>query len=387
MGLWATSLVYTTLHSLVPFLAVTFSVLKAFGVQNQVEPLLAQALEPLGPKGAEITRWVVEFVTNQRVGVLGTVGMAYLFYTVISLIGKIEDSLNQIWRVRRSRSLARKFSDYLSVVLVGPVLVFTAFALTASAQSHWIVQRVLEIKPLGFILTTRVVPFLFLCAAFTFLYRFIPYTQVRLSSALVGGVTAGILWHLAGIGFAAFVAGSARYTAIYSSFAILILFLVWLYVGWLVILLGGEAAYFYQHPYLTQVFRGGHNGRFRERLALLALVEVTRRYLGEKPPWRPEELALALGVPVSSLEDLLDEFVQRGILLRTAEPEGIALGRPPEQVTAVEILDTLRGPEPVKSTNREEDAVSHILHDRDRAVRQGLEDVTLRSLANSPVRV
>ena len=212
-------------------------------------------------------------------------GVAVLFFTVISLVGKIEDSLNHIWRVRHPRSLARKFSDYLSVVLVGPVLVFTAFALTASAQSHWLVQRILEIKLLGLVVTTRVMPFVFLCAAFTFLYKFIPHTRVRFSSALVGGVTAGVLWQLAGLGFAAFVVGSARYTAIYSSFAILILFLIWLYVGWLIVLVGGETAYFYQHPYayLQEGSRGGQTHLFQERLAerlaLLALVEMTRRYL------------------------------------------------------------------------------------------------------------
>ena len=386
LSLRARGLTYTTLLSLVPLLAVTFSVLKAFGIQNQLEPVLAQTLEPLGPKGAEITSRIIEFVNNLRVGVLGVVGVAVLFYTVISLIDRIEDSFNHIWRVRRSRSLARKFSDYFSVVLVGPVLVFTAFALTASAQSYWLVQRILEITPSGFsmIRVTHLMPFVFFCAAFTFLYRFIPYTRVRLTSALVGGVVAGILWQLAGVGFAVFVTSSARYAAIYSSFAILILFLYWLYVGWLIVLVGGEVAYFHQHPsaYRQGVSREEQCHLFRERLALLALVRVTRCYLLGKPPWCPADLAAALGMPLSSLEDLIDEFVQRGTLLRTAEPQGITLGRPPEQVTVIEVLDALRGPESAESTGEQGNSVSGILHNRDQAVRQALEGVTLRSLAS-----
>jgi membrane protein len=280
LNLRATSLTYTTLLSLVPFLAVAFSVLKAFGVQNQLEPALAGVLAPLGPETIEITHRIISFVDKQQVGVLGAVGVAGLFYTVLSLIGKIEEALNTIWRVRRARSLGRQFSDYLSVVLVGPVLVFTALALTASAQSYWLVQRVLELNPFGWLvpLLTRLTPLLLLCTAFTFLYQFVPYTRVRLRSAVCGGVVAGLLWQVAGIGFTQFVASSSSYAAIYSSFAILVLFLIWLQIGWLIVLVGAEVAYNHQHPeaYRTNGSQASPSQRFQEQLALAALVELTR---------------------------------------------------------------------------------------------------------------
>ncbi|MDH5348008.1 MAG: YihY/virulence factor BrkB family protein, partial [Nitrospira sp.] len=120
----AAGLVFTTLLSLVPFLAVMFSVLKAFGIHHVIEPSLAQALEPLGPKGQEITTTIVRFVDNIKIGVLGVVGIGGLFYTTYSLIDKIEQALNAIWQVREGRTWGRKFADYLSAVLVGPVLVF-----------------------------------------------------------------------------------------------------------------------------------------------------------------------------------------------------------------------------------------------------------------------
>src|SRR5262245_64186345 len=181
LDLRAAGLVYSTLLSLVPFLAVTFSVLKAFGVHQQIEPFLERALEPLGPQGTDVTSYVIGFVNNLQVGVLGAIGVAGLFVTVISLIGQLEEALNQVWHVRRSRTLGRKFSDYLSVVLVGPVLVFTAFALTASAQSHWFVQGLLQNASLGFVVTlvTRVMPLVVLCIVFTFLYKFITISQVH----------------------------------------------------------------------------------------------------------------------------------------------------------------------------------------------------------------
>ena len=342
LSIRATSLVSTTLLSLVPFLAVTFSVLKAFGIHHQIEPLLAQGLEPLGEKGAEITTRIIEFVNNLKVGALGTVGVAGLFYTTFSLIDKIEEALNHIWRVRQARPLARKFTDYLSVVLVGPVLVFTAFATTASAQSYWLVQSILKIEPLGMALVwvTTLMPFILICVGFSFLYKFVPHTDVQYSSALVGGVSAGILWQIAGMVFASFVAGSAKYSAVYSSFAILIIFLIWVYVGWLIVLVGAQVAYYHQHPsaYLTRLRWKQDTSAFREHLALTMLVHMTRRYLAQEPPYQEPELAAKLGVPLSALEDVVEDFIDHGLVYRTVEPKGMMLGRPPDQVSVLEIL-------------------------------------------------
>lgn len=380
LSLQAISLTYTTLLSLVPFLAVTFSVLKAFGVQNLAAPFLAQMLEPLGAQGGEITDRILGFVENIQVGILGAVGMAMLFYTVVSLVATMEDALNHIWRLRRSRSWGQKFTAYLSAVLVGPVMAFTAFALTASAQSYWLVERLFNIRILEpvFALATSVMPVVLLCATFTLIYKLIPYTRVRLSSALIGGATAGILWQVIGAGFAAFVATSTRYAAIYSSFAIMILVLIWLYVGWLIFLIGAEVAYFHQHPnaFVREALRGGRGHLFQEWLALSALIEIARRHLSAEPPWQPAQLAALFGV--SSLGNLIDEFVRAGILLKCAEPEGVALARPPENVTVKEVLD-------IVGDARNQDAVNtgpaaDVLLRRNQAVQKALEGTTLRSL-------
>jgi membrane protein len=383
LDLRAAGLVYSTLLSLVPFLAVTFSVLKAFGIHQQIEPFLARALEPLGPQGADISGYVIGFVNNLQVGVLGAVGTAGLFFTVISLIGKIEDALNSIWRVRYPRALARKFNDYLSVVLVGPVLVFTAFSLTASAESNWVLQQFQQYESLHSVVTvvTRVMPLLFLCVAFTFVYKFVPNTQVHFRSAMIAGITAGLLWQIAGIAFAAFVASSAHYTAVYSSFAVLLLFLLWLYVGWLIVLVGGEVAYLHQHAATFATVRpAGRQGALSHmQLALATLVMITRRYLTQEPPWRLVELSTALQISTAELEELVDKFVQRRILLRTIEPEGLALGRLPEDIAVSEILDTVNGCEPL--TVAEDNPIARVLRRRDQAARQALEGLTLRSLA------
>jgi len=380
LSLQAMSLTYSTLLSLVPFLAVMFSVLKAFGVQNALEPFLARLLQPLGTGAAEITNRIINFVENIRVGILGAAGLAMLFYTVVTLVAKIEDALNQIWRLPRSRSWSQRVTAYLSVVLVGPVMVFTALALTASAQSYWLIERLVKIGFVSYLFTlaTSVMPFLLLWATFTFLYKLIPYTKVRLTSALIGGAAAGLLWQLVGVGFAAFVANSAQYEAIYSSFAIIIVFLIWLYVGWLIFLVGAEIAYFHQNPYafIREALHGSKGHRFREWLALAALIEITRCHFSDRPPSQPTDLAASLGV--SSLENLIDDFVRAGILLRSSEPEGVALARPPESVTVKEILDVVgdSAAQEIQNTGPAAD----ILLRRDRAVDDALKGLTLKSL-------
>ncbi len=387
LSIRATSLVSTTLLSLVPFLAVTFSVLKAFGVHQQFEPLLVQGLEPLGEKGSEIAGHIVEFVNNLKVGALGTVGLVGLFYTTFSLIDKIEEALNSIWRVRDARPLARKFTDYLSVVLVGPVLVFTAVATIASAQSHWLVQTILRVEPVGMAVLwmTAFMPFVLICLGFTFLYKFVPHTQVNISSALVGGVTGGVLWKIVGMLFASFVAGATRYSAIYSSFAILILFLLWLYIGWLIVLAGAQVAYYHQHPtaYLTRLRWKQHTAAFQEHLALTMLVHVTRQYMAGASPCQTPQLAATLGVPLSALETLVENFVNHGLLYRTAEPKGLTLGRPPERITVLEVLQVVAQKDATPADVGQEgtDPIRALLRQRDQAVREALAGATLAMLA------
>ena len=382
----AAGLVYTTLLSLVPFLAVMFSVLKAFGVHQQIEPVLAQALEPLGPKGQEITATIIGFVDNLKIGVLGVVGVAGLFYTTYSLIDKIEQALNAIWLVRQGRTWGRKFADYLSAVLVGPVLVVTAFGLLASVQSNTLVQRVLEIQPFGFLMlwAAKLVPFVILCALFTFLYKFIPHTHVRFDSALVGGVTAAVLWGIAGEAFAKFVAESANYSAIYSGFAVLILFLLWLYAGWLIVLIGAQFSFFHQHPtaYLSRLlWQQGTHG-FRERLALNLLVVLTRRHVNGERPLSPPELAIELNLPVSLVEDQVDHLVEYGLLGLMHKPEGVSLIKAPELISVKEVLDAAREGNPAEAhiPIDTSDPVVAVLRRRDEAVEKALAGHTLRSL-------
>jgi membrane protein len=271
-------------------------------------------------------------------------------------------------------------------VLVGPVLVVTAFGLLASVQSNTLVQHVLEIEPLGYLVVwaAKLMPFLMLCGVFTFLYKFIPHTQVRTTSALVGGIAAAILWGIAGELFAKFVAESAKYSAIYSSFAVLILFLLWLYTGWLIVLIGAQFSFFHQHPtaYLSRLLWQQGTYGFRERLALHLLVILARHYLRGQRPLTPQELAIELNLPVSLVKDEVEQLVEYGLLGLMAKPDGVALIKPPELISIKEVLDATRdgrgGDMPVAVDTS--DPVHGVLRRRDEAVEVALAGQTLRSL-------
>lgn len=392
LTLRAMGLVYTTLLSLVPLLAVSFSVLKAFDVHNQIEPVLANFMAPLGDKGVEITANIIGFVENMRVGVLGSLGLAVLIFTVVSLVQKIENAFNSIWHDTPTRSVLRRFSDYLSVMLVGPVLVFSAIGLTASMVSNRLVQKILAIEPFGtaFYLAGQVMPYLLIIAAFTFVYIFIPNTKVRLSSALTGGVIAGILWKTAGWGFAVFVAHSANYHAIYSGFAIVIIFMIWIYVSWLILLLGAQISFYHQNPqFLRQrVETPRLSAHVQEYLAYWLMRKIGTAFSrGETPP-RLSELAQRAQVPTDLLNEVEGALKREQLIRETAdEPPGLVPGRDLDTLTLAMIRRAIRTAHEETFTIDEralgDAALESIMQEVDAAADSALHERTLASIVES----
>lgn len=348
LTLYATSLVYTTLLSLVPLLAVSFSVLKGFGVHNQIEPLLSQALAPLGAQGAEVAEALIGYVDRTGVGVLGSVGLVILLYSVIALISKIEQVFNAIWHIEQPRPLVQRFSQYLSVLLVGPVLFFGAIGAAASLQRNALVQQVIAIEPFGFLFETAatLVPLLLITLAFVFVYVFVPNTRVHVRSAIVGALVAGLLWQAVGTLFATFMAGSTKYAAIYSTLAIAILFMMWIYIAWTILLIGASIAFYHQYPeYLTS--RSGDlrlSNRLRERLTLSVATAVAARYGSSARPWTADDLSHALAVPMTNVGIALKILEDGGFVLRTAgEPHGYVPAQAPEGIAVADVLRAVRG--------------------------------------------
>jgi membrane protein len=388
LSLRAMGLVYTTLLSFVPLLAFSFSVLKAMGVHNQMRPMLEQLLDPLGPQAAGLTDQIVGFVQHINVGVLGAVGVGFLVFTVISLVHKVEQAFNHTWRVRRPRGFAQRFSGYLSVLLVGPVLVFGALALTASLMSSAVVQGLMAIEPFGSLLRLgmRLAPYGLIIAAFTGVYVIIPNTRVKPSAALAGGVVAGVLWETVGWAFGAFMVGSTKYTAIYSGFAIVMLFLVWLFASWQILLVGAQVAFFVQHP--SHQRPGAEaptlGGRVRERLALLVMYAIGHRHFDGRPPPTAGTLTHRLGVPEAVTAGLLDDLAAAGLVLATGdEPPAWVPAADLERIPLARVLEAVRSAGDGAYPLPAEAAVDAVVEKVDRTVAGALAHATLRGLVQA----
>lgn len=390
LSMRAMSLVYTTLLSLIPLLAVSFSVLKAFGVHNQIEPALQNFLMPLGPRGEEISDTIIGFVDNVQVGVLGSVGLGLLFYTVVSLLQKVERAFNYAWQVSRHRPFVERFSDYLSVLLVGPVLVFSALGATASFMSSGLVQELATVPALGWMIETagRLIPYVFIIAAFSFVYVFVPNTRVRFGPALVGAIVAGVLWQTIGWGFAFFVVDSTKYAAIYSGFAILILFMIWLYLAWLILLVGASIAFYQQHPEYLRLSKRGISrvgSRQHERLGLLAMCLIAKRHFEGAPAPSADLLASELKMPMSPVTNCLELLLNKGLIIAvSSNSETYLPGRAPERIEVQTVLDALRRsdekPDPLSVGPAPGPSVAEILAAVEQAGARTLNGLTIRDL-------
>lgn len=380
--LHAMSLVYTTLLSIVPMLALSFSVLKGLGAHNELEPLLKNLVEPLGHQGEEIVTNVLVFVDNMQVGVLGSLGLAFLIFTVISLVQKVERSFNEIWRVSQIRPMGQRFSNYLSVIIVGPVLVVSAVGSTATLVGSDMVKNLLLIQPLGWMFSTlsSLMPYLMIMMLFTFVYIFIPNTRVRFKHALLGGVIAGAAWQTAIFGFTRFVVNS-NYEAIYSGFAVGILLLIWIYVAWLILLMGASVAFYSQHA--TQITRERvvePCARMDEMTALEIVYRVARQFDTAGGGLNVHELESELAVGPEVTERVIERLTMSTILsFAGGDADQLCPAQSLDRIALADVLYAIRRPDrskPEISSNLKE--VETVANQLDSAIEYAFSNVSLQ---------
>jgi membrane protein len=348
----AAALTYITLLSLVPFLAIAFSVLKGLGAQNALEPILQQFA---GDSDETISR-IIDYVNNTNVKTLGAIGLVFLLLAVISLMGNIEEAFNAVWGVSETRSIQRRFSDYLSVVVVGPVLLLAATSMTTSLQSQWMLQWLIQNTYLGgaILLLFQFLPYLSVSIAMVFLYIFIPNTRVSFASAVLGGVIAGTAWEMAQWGYFYFQVGVAKYNAIYGTLAALPIFLVWIYTSWLIVLFGLEIVFAHQHR--GRSLPGGSafttlTVTAREELAVALLLQVSTHFQKGGIPPSPHLLADELNVPLLPLETLFDQLERLGFLVATSGNwSGWLPAREPSELQVSDVISALRGTSELQAT-------------------------------------
>ena len=316
----ASALTFYSLLSIVPVLAMAFGVAKGFGFEKILEEQLFHEF----PGQTEVLSKVIEFANSMlattKGGIIAGIGLAVLFWTVVRVIGNIEIAFNDIWGITEHRSFGRKFSDYLSIILICPLLFIMAGSTTVfvTTQITLITEKIALIgyfKPLIFFFL-KALPLVVMWGLFTFLYVLIPNTRVKITSGLIAGIIAGSIYQMIQWGYIAFQVGTAKYNAIYGSFAALPLFLVWLQLSWLIVLFGAEISFASQNvdTYEFEPDCRKTSPYFKALLSLAITRLVIKNFSTGEKPLTAEDISRLMETPVRLVRELINNLVESGTL-------------------------------------------------------------------------
>lgn len=323
-SLRASALTLYSLLSVVPVAAMAFGIAKGFGFEKMLEQQLLQNI----PGQEEGILYIIDFarklLENTQGGLVAGIGVITLFWSVMKVLGNIESSFNHIWKVRESRNFAHKFSDYLSIMLIAPVLV-----ISASSVSVFISVRVRDITEntellevfSPFILSTlKLSPYVIIWILFSFIYIFMPNTRVKFWSGVFAGVLAGTIYQLVQAGYIYFQVKISNYNAIYGSFAALPFFVMWLQLSWYVVLFGAETSFFHQHRQTWHSYQ--HYARLspylHKLLALHIAHLIVKNFAQGRPPLNADQLVRQTQLSLALIQKSLDRLIESGIISQTS---------------------------------------------------------------------
>ncbi|MFM1769669.1 MAG: hypothetical protein RJA22_2198 [Verrucomicrobiota bacterium] len=360
----ASALAFSSLLALIPMLAVVFSISTLIlknqeqGV-DQVRWVVTRLLEVISPytggaapathelaaaRREEAVQKIYEFIRNTQSKTIGTVGMLTLVVVAISMLRRIEATFNDIWGVTRGRSWYTQVILYWAVISLGPLLLMLALGLTGSSQFTTTRAWLMQWPVLGG-LVFRSLPLLVLLGLFTMIYQLMPNTRVRPAAALAGAAVAGVLWQLNSLLGVHVAARITQNNAIYGSLGMVPVLMIGLYLSWLILLFGAQAAYAFQNRavYLQDKQTESVNQRGRELAALRLMAVVARAFAQGTPPPTLNQLAATLSVPSKLVGQLLQPLLRAGIVVESSDRSpAFVPGRPLHRITAHDILQALR---------------------------------------------
>jgi membrane protein len=318
--LQASALTLYTLLSIVPVIAMLFGIAKGFGLEKTLQQQLLLQV----PKHDSLLIRLIEFaenmLANTQGGVVAGMGVVLLFWTVIKVISTVEEAFNQIWQIKQGRTLARKLSDYLSLMLLAPILLVIASSMTVfvHTQINWLVKT-LSIPDSGssvLLTLLNYLPILIMAGLFSFVFAFIPNQKIQLKAAIIAGTITGIIYQVVQAAYLGLQVGVSGYNAIYGSFAALPLFLIWLQLGWLIVLFGCEIAFFIQN---YETYR--HNEQFSELsfslkkvLALKITHLLVQQFAKAETALSLTEIAEQLNLPIAVVHSILVSLINSRLI-------------------------------------------------------------------------
>ncbi len=314
---YATALTFYTLFSIVPILALIFAIAQGFGFEQNLQALEESMKKDYSEYADILTNafiYAKSMLSTTKGGVIAGFGIVLLLWSVMQLLVNIETSFNDIWEITRGRTWVRKVTDYLTIMMVGPILLIISVGLTVSLQTKLGSSEVLGVVGAFFI---KVLAFLLLAGVFTFLYVVLPNTKVKIKPAFVAALVAAALFEFVGWGYIRFQIGASRLNAIYGGFAALPLFLVWVQYSWYIVLFGAELSYSYQNVdhYELEDEIEKISPRYKKVIALMIANLVTKRFYNHESSLNAVEISAKLDLPSHLTRIILNEFVDTGIFV------------------------------------------------------------------------
>ena len=343
----ASALTFVTALSTIPLLVVVVALIGLVGGQKSLIGLIVDPMTAVSP---EATAWITSRIEEVDIRNLGSLGGATLIFSAILALRHLESTLGEIWGVHQSRSWTRRFADYLAVLVVAPILTGAAFSLWASLGSDGFVHSLDQVPVLGHFYRILILqlPQLIILMAFAFLYWFFPNTQVKVKSAVVGGLVAMVLFSLTRVVYVGMGIGATKYSVLFGGLVALPLVLTWIYVCWAVVLFGAEVAFAHQHldHYREDRMRRHLPPAEKEALGVTLMLAIARSFHSHQGPKSAEELSVELDLSVRVVREMLEELTEAELIIQSGEDErapGFLPRCPLADTTVADVIATIRG--------------------------------------------
>ena len=359
----ASALTFSSLLALVPLLAIVFTLYQSLGLYVNFEPTLREWLSPLGTNGDIVATNIMNFLANAQTGTLGYVGLVVLMLAVLGILANIDESFNDIWHVRRMRSWRQRLVSYLALLLIGPLIITGVVTFLGSSNSIALLanfERIAGFSPLSVLL---------IGLFFSLVIWSVPNTRVSIRAALAGGVISGLGWLWLNRVFAQFIADTTQASAreiLFAGFAALPLFLIWLYLGWVILLLGAVLAYSIQNVGIMEWRQSErvHGTALRSYINVLAFLYIIRNFVEENRPTRLDRLSGQTGAPENILDEMLSAYVDSGLLSRKSGYHVTYMpATPPEDIPLRSLLNVLYHPGPLPDRFQNVDPLNALARD------------------------
>lgn len=342
----ACALAYASLMAFVPVLAVSFAFLRGLGWSGErLEPIL---LERFALLSSEAVGFIVSYIDHTSIAGLGLIGGLFVVGSALSVMHQVEVSLDTIWGNPRPRGLVRRSADSLALLVAAPLLLAFSVSLTAAVRTAVYTGWLYELGAVGTVLSAlmRLIPYAVVCGLFTFLYAFLPNAQVRLRSALAGGVAAGVAWQIAQSAYVAFQFGMHSYNAIYGALAQLPVLMLWMTTSWFIVLAGAELSAVVQNfATLRRERRATRPGTAaRERLALALVCELAEAAHARRAAPTIDELSRALDATLREMTELVVPLSKAGLVHMGGDEQAYCfLSLAPSSIALHHVVAVARG--------------------------------------------